>query len=170
MAAAVGALAVGQLVMLPGLQAQPGLVDPNLLTRLMAPVHLRCVEIALVGSIVLMGVAPQWLRSRLATTLALLAVTGTGLLRMVTLPAVYTAWARVDRVAQAPRDRLVEAQTLAQEAGWIALASLAMLVMLGVLAGLRWAGPRVATTSTDAAAPPASPPQADDQAVVAAAA
>ncbi|MCH9684265.1 MAG: hypothetical protein K0V04_22720 [Deltaproteobacteria bacterium] len=144
LAAAFGALAVAQLVVLPGLQAQPGLVDPNLLTRLVAPVHLRCVEIALVGSIVLVGVAPRWLGSRLATTLALLAVTGTGLLRMVTLPAVYEAWARVDRVALAPRDRLVHAETLAHQAEWIGIGSMAMVLMLIVLAGLRWR-PRAAT-------------------------
>ena len=101
---------VGQLVVLPGLESQHGLIDANLLTRAVAPVHLRCVELALVSSVLLVGLTPHWLRSRLATTLALLAVASTGILRMVALPSVYEAWARVDRVAQAPYDRLVRAE------------------------------------------------------------
>ena len=101
LAVALGALVVGQLVVLPGLEGQNALVDANLLTRLVMPVHLRCMELALVGSVLLLGVAPYWLRSRLITTLALVAVTGTGALRMIMLPAVYEAWSRVDRVALA---------------------------------------------------------------------
>lgn len=144
LAAALGALVVGQLVVVPGLEGQGGqaaLVDPNLLTRLVAPVHLRCAEIALVGAVILLGVTPQWLRSRLATTLALVAVTGTGALRMIMLPAVYEAWSRVDRVALAPHDRLVRAEGLAEEAWWLGLGSMFVLGLMGVAAGLHWLVP-----------------------------
>jgi hypothetical protein len=138
LAAALGALVVGQLVVLPSLEGQGALVDANLLTRLAAPIHLRCVEIALVGSVVLLGVAPQWLRSRLVTTLALVAVTGTGALRMIMLPSLYEAWARVDRVVLAPHDRLVRAEGLAEEVWWLGLGSMTMLALVGVVAGLHW--------------------------------
>ena len=137
---AFGALVVGQLVVLPGLEGQ-ALVDANLLTRLVAPVHMRCVEIAMVGSVLLLGVAPYWLRSRLVTTLALVAVTGTGALRMIMLPAAYEAWSRVDRVAQAPYDRLVHAAGLTEEAWWLGLGSMAVLALMGVVAGLHWIVP-----------------------------
>jgi hypothetical protein len=137
---AFGALVVGQLVVLPGLEGQ-ALVDANLLTRLVAPVHMRCVEIAMVGSVLLLGVAPYWLRSRLVTTLALVAVTGTGALRMIMLPAAYEAWSRVDRVAQAPYDRLVRAEGLTEEAWWLGLGSMAVLALMGVVAGLHWLEP-----------------------------
>lgn len=138
---AFGALVVGQLVVLPGLEGQGALVDANLLTRLAAPVHMRCVEIALVGSVLLLGVAPYWLRSRLVTTLALVAVTGTGAMRMIMLPAAYEAWSRVDRVAQAPYERLVRAQGLTEEAWWLGLGSMAVLALMGVVAGLHWIVP-----------------------------
>jgi len=141
LAAALGALVVGQLVVLPGLESQHGLVDANLLTRLVMPVHLRCTEIGLVGSVLLLGVAPYWLRSRLVTTLALLAVTATGALRMIMLPAVYEAWSRVDRVVLAPHDRLVRAEGLTEEAWWLGLGSMAMLALIGVVAGLHWLVP-----------------------------
>lgn len=141
LAAALGAMAVGQLVVLPGLEGHSGLVDANLLTRVAAPIHLRCTEIALVGSVLLVGLAPAWLRSRLAATLALLAVTGTGILRLVLLPSLYQAWARVDRVAQLPHDRLIHAQDIADEAYWLGLGSITMLVLLAVLAGLHWVVP-----------------------------
>lgn len=142
LAAALGALVVGELVVLPGLEGQGAqLVDINLLTRLVAPIHLRCVELALVAAVVLVGVAPYWLRSRLATTLALLTVAGTGALRMVVLPSLYEAWSRVDRVAQAPYDRLQRAQDLADEAYWLGLGSITLLVLMGVLVGLHWMVP-----------------------------
>ena len=123
-----------QLVVVPGLEAQAGLVDLNLLTRVLAPVHLRCVEIALVAAVVLAGVSPYWLRSKLASTLALLAVGGAGALRMALLPGMYEAWARVDRVAQAPFDRLLRAEGMADEVVWLGLGTIAVLVLM---AGLR---------------------------------
>lgn len=141
LAAALGAMAVGQLVVLPGLQSHGGLVDANLLTRVTAPIHLRCTEIALVGSVVLVGVASHWLRSRLGATLALLAVACTGALRLALLPSLYEAWARVDRVALLPHDRLVHAQGIADEAYWLGLGSMMMLVLIGVVAGLHWVVP-----------------------------
>lgn len=146
---ALGALVVGQMVVLPGLEGQAALVDANLMTRVIAPVHLRCVEISLVGSVLLLGVAPRWLRSRLVTTLALVAVTGTGALRMIMLPAVYEAWSRVDRVALAPHDRLVRAEDLAEEAWWLGLGSMTMLALMGVVAGLHWLVPVPRRRMTD---------------------
>jgi hypothetical protein len=134
-------MAVGQLVVLPGLESQGDLVDPNLLTRVAAPIHLRFVEIALVGSVVLVGVASHWLRSRLAVTLALLATASTGFLRLAHLPSLYEAWARVDRVAMLPHDRLIWAEGIAEEAYWLGLGSLLMLVLIAVVAGLQWIAP-----------------------------
>jgi len=141
LAAALGAMVVGELVVVPGLAAQGDLVDLNLLTRIAAPVHLRCTEIALVSAVLLLGVASHWLRSRLATTLALLTVASTGALRLVLLPAVYEAWARVDRVAALPYDRLMHAQDLTDEAYWLGLGGITMLVAMAVLAGVHWAWP-----------------------------
>ncbi|MCX4244074.1 hypothetical protein [Paraliomyxa miuraensis] len=141
LAAAMGAMVVGELVVRPGLEAQAGLVDLNLLTRIIAPVQLRCTEIALVGAVVLLGVAPYWLRSRLATTLALLTVASTGALRMAVLPSLYEAWSRVDRVALAPYEPLMRAEGLAEDAYWLGLGSITMLVLMGVLAGLHWIVP-----------------------------
>jgi hypothetical protein len=141
LAAALGALVVGQLVVLPSLEGQGALVDANLLTRLVAPVHLRCAEIALVASVLLLGVTPYWLRSRLITTLALVTVTGTGAMRLIVLPAAYEAWAKVDRVAQAPYDRLVRAEGLTEEAYWLGLGSMGVLALMGVVAGLHWMEP-----------------------------
>ncbi|MEX1363600.1 MAG: hypothetical protein AB1Z98_10760 [Nannocystaceae bacterium] len=141
LAASLGAMAVAQLVMVPGLEAQAGLVDLNLLTRVIAPVHLRCLELALVGTVLLAGVSPVWLRSRLATTLALLAVGGAGAMRLAVLPGVYQAWARVDRVALAPYDRLVRAEGLAEEAYWLGMGTLAVLLLMATVVGLQWAAP-----------------------------
>ncbi|MCA9648372.1 MAG: hypothetical protein H6712_29485 [Myxococcales bacterium] len=141
LAAALGAMSLVQLVVVPGLEAQAGLVDLNLLTRVLAPVHLRCVEIALVAAVVLAGVSPYWLRSKLASTLALLAVGGAGALRMALLPGMYEAWARVDRVAQAPFDRLLRAEGMADEVVWLGLGTIAVLVLMAGLIGLQWATP-----------------------------
>ena len=141
LAAALGAMVVSQLVVLPGLVSAEALVDLNLLTRLAAPIHLRCTEIALVASVILLGVASHWMRSRLATTLALLSVASTGALRLVMLPNAYEAWARVDRVARLPYDRLVRAEGLTEEAYWLGLSSITMLVLMAVLAGLNWVMP-----------------------------
>ncbi len=141
LAAALGAMVVGQLVVLPGLESQVALVDANLLTRMIAPIHLRFTEIAMVASLVLLAVTPYWLRSRLITTLALLAVTATAGLRLVMLPAAYEAWAKVDRVAQAPYDRWVRAEGLTEEAWWLGLGSIAMLALMGVVAGMHWLVP-----------------------------
>lgn len=141
LAAALGAMVLAQLVVVPGLEAQAGLVDLNLLTRVIAPVHLRSVEIALVAAVLLAGASPYWLRSRLATTLALLAVAGAGTIRLVLLPGVYEAWSRVDRVAQAPYDRLMRAEGMADEVVWLGLGTIAVLVLLAVVVGLQWATP-----------------------------
>lgn len=141
LASALGAMVVGQLVVLPGLYGQDSLVDVNVLTRLAAPIHLRCTEIALLGSVLLVGVASAWPRSRLGATLALLAAMSTGVLRLVLLPSLYEAWARVDRVAMLPHDRLVRAQDIADEAYWLGLGSITMLVLIGVIAGLHWIVP-----------------------------
>lgn len=141
LAAALGSLVVGQLVVLPALEHQFALVDANLLTRMVAPVHLRCTEIAMVAAALLLGVTPRWLRSRWMTTLALLAVTGTGALRLIMLPAAYEAWSKVDRVARAPYDRLVHAEGLTEEAWWLGLGSMAMLALMAVVAGLHWLVP-----------------------------
>ncbi len=149
LAAALGAMVVGQLVVVPGLQSQGDLVDLNLLTRVLAPIHLRCTEIALVGSVMLVGVAFTWLRSRLATTLALLSTAATGVLRLALMPALYQAWARVDRVAMLPHDRLVRAQDMADEIYWLGLGSILILTLIGVVAGLHWVMPAPRRSSRD---------------------
>lgn len=141
LAAALGAMVLVQLVVVPGLQAQAGLVDLNLLTRVIGPVHLRGVEISLVAAVLLAGICPYWLRSRLATTLALLAVGGAGAMRMVLLPKLYDAWARVDRVAEAPYDRLVRAEGMADEVMWLGVGTIVVLALMAVVVGLQWATP-----------------------------
>ncbi len=141
LAAALGALVIGQLVAVPGLFSQGSLVDLNLLTRIAAPIHLRCAEIALCAGVVLLGVSSTWMRSRLGTTLALLAVACTGTLRLVLLPTLYDTWAQVDRVAQLPHDRLMRAQGLTDEVYWLGLSGITLLVLMAVLAGLHWVTP-----------------------------
>lgn len=132
---------MAQLVVVPGLQAQNTLVDANVLTRITAPIHLRCVDIALIGSLLLLGITPLWLRSRIAITAALLSVAGTAALRFVALPEVYTAWSSVDRVAMAPYGRLVRAEGLAEEAYWLGLGTLAALLVMAAIVGWQWATP-----------------------------
>lgn len=141
LALALGAMAVGELIVVPGLVQQHGLLDANALTRVAAPIHLRCAELALLASMLVAGLSPYWLRSRVATTCALLAVAGAATLRLSALPTVYAAWSQVDRVAQAPYGRLVRAEGLTEEAYWLGLGTLAALLVLAAIVGLQWASP-----------------------------
>jgi hypothetical protein len=131
LATAMGAVLVGELVVVPGLANQAHLVDANLATALTGPLHLRIADIVLAATVVLAAIAPRWLGSRLATAAALLTVATAAVYRLV-LPAAYGAWSRVDRVAGRPVDRLLEAERLTDQAHWMALSLLLLLL------GLTW--------------------------------
>jgi hypothetical protein len=151
LATALGAVILGELAIVPGVASQTHLVDANLATALAGPVHMRIGEIALAATFVLAAVVPRWLGSRRATAAALLAFGSMVLYRIVLLPAVYAAWSRVDRVAGRPVQRMLDAERLADQAQWVALA---VVVCLG---GLVWMVAGASRPSSSAAAQPITP-------------
>jgi hypothetical protein len=153
LAAAIGGLTVGELVVAEGLTAQASLIDANLAKTLAAPLHLRCAEIALVGCILLALATPRWIASRFATTLALVAVGCAGLARLVILPRLYGAWAQVDLVARRPAERIAAATELADHATLVAATMAGLLVMLVGLA----AWPRLPSKQSQGSAATPSP-------------
>lgn len=162
--AAAGALVVGDLILVPGLSAQPVLLDPNLATSVTEPVHLRCAEVALVGTVVLALAVPRWLGSRFATAAALLAVGCAGLSRAVLLPQIYTAWGHVDLVARRPLAQLGQAKELAEQGQALhAVLGMLLLVVVGFIAAQRSAQAPRLHTSSETSPPPettTSPPPA----------
>jgi len=142
LAAAAGGLAIGDLVIVPGLMGESMLIDANQATSLVGPLHLRCTEITLAGTIVAALALPRWLGSRFATSITLLAIACAAISRLLVLPRMYDAWGKVDLVAARPIARLHEAEELARQLIWLD-ASLAIL-LLGV-AGCIAAGGRRAS-------------------------
>ena len=137
LAAAVGALAVCDLALIPALTGEHPLLDPNQAVSIRGPIHLRCAEIALVGIVVAALAVPRWLGSRLATTVSLMAIACAAFSRFMLLPRVYEAWSRVDLVAERPAQRFVDAQELAGQTLWIDGTLAALLVLLVGLAASR---------------------------------
>jgi hypothetical protein len=133
LAAALGGVLVGELVVVPGLVNQTTLVDANLATALTGPLHLRLGEIALAATLVLAFVVPRWLGSKRASGAALLAFGLAAAHRFVLLPGVYAAWSRVDRLAGRPVERFLEAQRLTTQAHWSAIALVLVLVAIAWL-------------------------------------
>ncbi|MBL4687964.1 MAG: hypothetical protein JKY37_25460 [Nannocystaceae bacterium] len=153
--AAAGALVVGDLILVPGLSAQHLLLDANLATSVTEPVHLRCAEVALVGTIVLALAVPRWLGSRFATAAALLAVGCAGLSRAVLLPKIYTAWGHVDLVAGRPLAQLGQAKELAEQGQALhAVLGVFLLLVVGFVAAQRSARAPRLHTSSEASPPP----------------
>ena len=137
LAAAIGAMAVGELIVVPGLRGASDLVGPNLARSMTAPLHLRCAEIVFGAAIVLALAVPRWLGSRVATTVALLVIGCAAVERFVILPELYEAWSRVDLVAMRPVERVADAQALADRARWLDYAHAALLALLVGFAGWR---------------------------------
>jgi hypothetical protein len=134
---ALGSIVLGQLVLVPILQANTELVDANLARALSEPLALRTAELALAAAVLLAAIARAWLRHHAGTTLGLLAVGVAAIDRFVILPRMHEAWSRVDLVAQRPIARLEAAEKLAQiHDGAIAVLVL-VLVAIAVLAS--WA-------------------------------
>lgn len=132
--AAAGALAVGELVVLPGLTDPHPLLDPNLAVSVAGPLHVRCAEITLAGSVV---AAAGLLRgaSRFAGPAALVAVGLAAFVRLSALPNLYGAWAKVDLVAARPLARVADAEALVQQAHWLQLGLASVLVaIIGAIA------------------------------------
>lgn len=130
---ALGALCVGRGIVLPALDGEPELLDPNLAKAIARPLHLRLAEIALAANVVLAAVVTRWIGTRAATTLALVAVAASLVHRFLVVPALYTAWARVDLVAGRPLDPLRHADRLhGQEA--LLVATIVVLQCVLVLA------------------------------------
>lgn len=130
---ALGAIVLGHLILVPQLQADTSLVDPNLARALAEPLALRSAELALAASVMLAIVAQRWLRHRAGTTLALVAVGITGADRFGVLPRLQDAWGRVDLVAMRPELKVTAAEQLSQ-IHQLTLA--ALVVVLLALAGL----------------------------------
>lgn len=147
-AAAAGALAICDLVVLPGLRDSPLLADPNQAISIAGPLQLRCAEVTLVGVIVAALCVPRWLSSKFATTTALLAVGCAGLSRFAVLPRLYDAWGRVDLVAARPLNRLDEAQALAEQSLWLDGSFAVLLVTLAVFIALQRPGARRSIPAT----------------------
>ncbi|MEM6993739.1 MAG: hypothetical protein AAF721_24710 [Myxococcota bacterium] len=155
LAAAAGALMIGELVVLPGLTGPSVLLGPNLATTIAGPIHLRCAEVALVGTIVLALALPHWLSARFATAAALLAIGFAAFNRLVVLPTVYEAWGKVDLVAARPLARLTEAEALAEQATWMSAGlAVCLLTVAGFVAAHR---PRKPAARPSPAPEPAAP-------------
>lgn len=131
---ALGSLVLGHLIVVPALQADTTLVDANLARALSEPIALRSAELSLIAAVIVAAVARPWLRHHAGTTLGLIAVGLAGLDRLVILPRVHEAWARVDLVAMRPVARIDAAEQLSMVHN-VALAAIALvLVGLAVLA------------------------------------
>lgn len=157
---AMGALAMGELVLLPGLEAQTALIDANLAKALAAPLHFRLSEVVLGSALLMAAVVPRVLRSTLATTLCLLFLGGAAAHRFLLLPALYAAWARADLVAGRPVERVLAAERLANHEQWVAAAL--VLSCLGILAMAAHASRERAVANAPAPEPDKAPsvPQA----------
>ena len=134
LAVALGALAVGELVVAPGLAELDAFIDANLAKTLTAPLHLRCAMLVFIGTLAVAAATPRWVRSRVGTTMALCAVGCTAAYRLAVLPKAYATWALADLVAGRPPDKIVQAQELANNASWLAAAAVALLLGIMVLA------------------------------------
>lgn len=134
---ALGATVLGQVLLVPMLEADTSLVDANLARALAEPLALRSAELSLAACVVLATVARSWLRHRAATTLALLAAGIAGADRLGLLPRMQAAWGRVDLVAMRPRVRIEDAQQLTTVHELSVAALLVVLVALAGLASLR---------------------------------
>jgi hypothetical protein len=164
---ALGALVAGELVVSTGLAAQTSYIDANLAKTLTAPLHLRCAQIVLVACIALAMATPRWIASRVATAMALSAVGLAALHRLVVLPKLYATWAQADLVAGRPPAKIAEAQALAEQGTWLALATGVALVGVVVLAA--WAYRRAAVPAVKAAAAADAPTATPASATAAAA-
>jgi hypothetical protein len=147
---ALGALVVGELVVVPML-GRTDLLDANLATAVSAPVHLRTAEIGVAAGLAVALAVPAWLRSRFATSVALLLLLGATARRVVLLPALYAAWARVDIVAGRPEARLHEARELARWSEALTFSSVLLIGVLVALVALAWR--RVPVTPAEPHAP-----------------
>jgi hypothetical protein len=136
-ATALAALVLGRFVVVPMLAHGHALVDANLARSLAEPLHLRLAELGLAASLIAFVLVPRWTRSRVAAALAVVVVLGTALWRALLLPALYTAYSRVDLVAGRPVDRLQELERLED------IESAAVSAMALLLVALAWAALRV---------------------------
>ncbi len=129
------AIVLGGLVgvrasVMPLLESSGGLVDLNLGTALARSIVLRGTEIALMGATIhAIVTVPRGPRTGQAT-LALLMLGACLVERAWAAPALYAAWGRVDRVAEAPAGRLADAQQLSRQHD----ALLVGIVLIGVTA------------------------------------
>ncbi|NVB37610.1 hypothetical protein G6O69_07185 [Pseudenhygromyxa sp. WMMC2535] len=112
LALALGGVVVGHLLLIPMLRGETALVDANLARALSQPLAMRCAEVVLAASVLLAAVARRWLPHRVGPTLALLAAGVAGIERLVLLPELHEAWARVDLVAMRPLARIEVAEQL----------------------------------------------------------
>jgi hypothetical protein len=109
---ALGSIVLGHVIVIPTLQADTSLVDANLTRALGEPLALRTAELCLIATVVLAATARPWLRHHAGTTLGLLAAGLAATDRLVILPRVHEAWARVDLVAMRPAARIETAERL----------------------------------------------------------
>lgn len=160
LAVALGALAVGELVVAPGLAELDAYIDANLAKTLTAPLHLQCAMLVLLGTLAVAAATPRWIGSRIGTTIALCAVGCAAAYRLAVLPKAYATWAMADLVAGRPPEKIAQAQELANNATWLAAAAVALLAGIIVLAARGRVAPAVdesptpvPSPATDASAP-----------------
>ena len=131
---ALGAIVVGQLLLVPLVAGQTQLVDANLARALAEPLARRSAEVTLGACLVLAACVPRWLNHRLGTSLALIATGIAALDRLVVLPRVHAAWQRVDLVAMRPVERLAPARELTRmHHGALAAALIVLVAVIGLL-------------------------------------
>ncbi len=131
---ALGSIVLGHLIVVPAMQADTSLVDANLARALSEPLALRTAELCLAASVVVVAVARAWLRHHAGTTLGLLAAGLAATDRVVILPRVHEAWARVDLVARRPVARLDAAEELSTIHDGAVAALVVVLIAIAVLA------------------------------------
>lgn len=133
---ALGAILVGQLILVPLVAGNTALVDANLARALAEPLTLRAAELTIGATVILAALAQPWLRHRVASSLALLAAGIAACDRLVLLPELHGRWGRVDLVAMRPLDRIAEASQLSLVHHAALAVVLLLLLALSVIAAL----------------------------------
>ncbi|MFV8750556.1 hypothetical protein ACNOYE_08380 [Nannocystaceae bacterium ST9] len=137
LALALGSLVVGHLLLIPALAGDTSLIDANLARTLAEPLAMKCATLLLIACALLAIVVKPWLKHTLGLSVSLVAVAIAALDRLVLLPRLQAAWARVDLVAGRPVERVSEAQELQQTHEIALILVLVGLVGLAMLATLK---------------------------------
>ena len=133
-ALALGGLLVGAGFILPALEHESTLVDPNLARALAAPLELRLSELVLLACLGFATSASRWGGGAIVNALSMGALLLAAADRVVLLPQAQQAWSRCDRAAWRPINRIEEAQLLEFFHDGASALLLVVLVSAGCLA------------------------------------